>query len=566
MDSAKVETQNATEDINRDAETKPPVAPSNGSTNKNPKPRLKKALLKQFITLSEAHDAEEDMRAELQYALKRTKFYTYFEQRLDQIRQLVAFHCGLNPDQVQVPEIFENNALVWLHGTFNMCIPLRIKNPGPSLPSKLAFRVPLPYRVGEDAYPGNSEEKLRSETATYIWIEKNCPDIPIPKLRGFGMPNGLSFCDPSFVPLWDRAKFYIRRFVNLLLKRQSDMSNFVLQKRNVVLEHGYMLIDWIEYDDVQMLSNTFQLPHTDLQTENLYRSMSKIMISLAKVPQPRIGSWTINNDGRISLTNRPMFCHLNILENWYIPTDIPRNMTYTSADSFYLDLLAGHDNRLQHQANAAFNDDDARGQAADILLMRALLHKFTDRRLRDGPFVMQLTDMHCSNILVDKDWNIKHVIDLEWACSLPLETLLPPFWLTEEAIDTLTGDKYEKFKTQYERFVEVFEEEEMRVNAPLQLNGTALLRAAPMKTSLNEARFFYLWALQSPKGLFNVSRQHLHSMFDKVSRGTLIDAISPFWTPGMACFVKSKLDKYNQYLQDVFDIFNSEKSGKAYYV
>lgn len=59
--------------------------------------------------------------------------------------------------------------------------------------------------------------------------------------------------------------------------------------------------------------------------------------------------------------------------------------------------------------------------------MRALLHQYTNEELREGPFVMQLTDLHAPNIFVDRDWNIKHIIDLEWACALPLANLRPPF-------------------------------------------------------------------------------------------------------------------------------------------
>lgn len=36
------------------------------------------------------------------------------------------------------------------------------------------------------------EEKLRSEAATYIWMREHCPDVPVPMLRGFGVPGGLS--------------------------------------------------------------------------------------------------------------------------------------------------------------------------------------------------------------------------------------------------------------------------------------------------------------------------------------------------------------------------------------
>jgi deoxyribodipyrimidine photolyase-like uncharacterized protein len=83
--------------------------------------------------------------------------------------------------------------------------------------------------------------------------------------------------------------------------------------KSAFLDHGYTLVDWIENENQQMLSNVFNQAHTEAQTQNLYRSMARIFISLARVPQPRIGSWTIDNDGRLTLSNRPLFCHLQRL-------------------------------------------------------------------------------------------------------------------------------------------------------------------------------------------------------------------------------------------------------------
>ncbi|KAK2763188.1 hypothetical protein FQN54_009824 [Arachnomyces sp. PD_36] len=527
-----------------------------------------KPLLKRYITLSAAQAEEEDMRAELQYAKKKAEFYNAFADRQKEIQELVAFHCGLtNPDLVQVPEMFgKNNELVWVHGSFNMCIPVRL-NAGLSLPAKLGLRVPLPYKLGEETFPGNAEEKVRSEAATYIWVNENCPDVPIPKLRGFGVTGGLSalgeqFCQLRFAPLWQRLKWYFWRIVRPFYRsHELHVSQYVPRKRTALSEYSYILMDWIEDDTTQMLSDTFFSPHTDFQTENLYRDMSRIMISLAKIPQSRIGSWTVNNQGQISLTNRPMFCYLHQLENWSIPTDIPRGMTYASADSLYLDVLGCHDNRLRFQANAAFDEIDARLQAKDLVLMRALLHKFTNRCERDGPFIMQFTDMHQSNILVDKDWNIKHIIDLEWTCSLPLGFLRPPFWLTGMGVDEIEGPEYDRFKACYETFVEVFEQEEASSSSLLLNRGVPYSPATSIKTALKDGQYWYFSALHSPKGLFNIFRAHLEPMFDKVPKDTLREGISPFWTPGMTSFVDFKLNGYTRYLQEVHDVFNSNQSG-----
>lgn len=55
-------------------------------------------------------------------------------------------------------------------------------------------------------------------------------------------------------------------------------------------------------------------------------------------------------------------------------------------------------------------------------LLRVLSHKYIKRDLRDGPFPLQLTDLHVSNILVDEQWNVTGLIGLEWICALPSES------------------------------------------------------------------------------------------------------------------------------------------------
>jgi hypothetical protein len=237
-------------------------------------------------------------------------------------------------------------------------------------------------------------------------------------------------------------------------------------------------------------------------------------------------------------------------------------MTYTSADSFYLDLLAGHDNRLHHQPNAAFGDDDARSQATILLLMRAILHQFTHRDLSSGPFVMQLTDIHPRNIFVDTEWNIKHIIDLEWACSLPLENLLPPYWLTGKAVDQIEDKEYERFKASYKQFTDIFRQEE--INQPLSLDGNIHPRASIMYSALEGGYYWYLNALQTPKGLFNLFSAHLAPKYDKAPKGTLVGAVSNFWTLEMSSFVGVKMKDLNQYRQEVRDTFNSRRSGALY--
>jgi hypothetical protein len=148
-------------------------------------------LLKKTITLEEALDKDEDILHELSYPEKRLDFFYYLFQRRREIEAIVSFHLGVRKDVCKVAEEFRE----WVHGSFNACIPVYIDDPAKFHAKKVFIRFPLPYKVGELQHPGNAEEKLRCEVATYIWIQSNCPDVPIPCLRGFGFPRGRSVCD-----------------------------------------------------------------------------------------------------------------------------------------------------------------------------------------------------------------------------------------------------------------------------------------------------------------------------------------------------------------------------------
>jgi len=146
-------------------------------------------LLKKTITLDEALREDDNILQELSYPEKRLDFFYYLFQHRTEIEAIVSFHLGVSKDVCKAGEFKE-----WVHGSFNACIPVYIDDSTKFL-KKVFIRFPLPYKVGESQYPGNAEEKLRCEAATYIWMQSKCPDIPIPYLRGFGFPGGQTVCD-----------------------------------------------------------------------------------------------------------------------------------------------------------------------------------------------------------------------------------------------------------------------------------------------------------------------------------------------------------------------------------
>jgi len=113
-----------------------------------------------------------------------------------------------------------------------------------------------------------------------------------------------------------------------------------------------MLLGYVE--DGRMLSESWHtLRNDDNKRTSLVRDIARIMLSLAQVQFPRIGSLTIDDHAIVSLTNRPLTLQLHQLENEAIPTNIPRDLTYATTDAYVLDLLACHDSRIRHQPNSS---------------------------------------------------------------------------------------------------------------------------------------------------------------------------------------------------------------------
>ncbi len=367
---------------------------------------------------------------------------------------------------------------------------------------------------------------------------------------------------PENAPFSTRMIWHLRRAISSFLGSPIPC-RYISYSRPNILEHGYLIMDYIETSDAEMLSETWTnlCQSQDLRV-NLFRDLSRIILSLSQLPLPRIGSWTIDERGVLTLTNRPLIHQFQSLENEGIPTNIARTLTYTTADAYYIDLLACHDNRIRNQPNSIVDEKDGRAQMANLFTMRGLLPHFTSRDLRYGPFVFNLTDLHGSNIFVDCDWHIKYIIDLEWACSLPIEMLTPPYWITGRAVDELEGDELQTFEKAYQVFTDIFEEEEKNFSSTY---GSATYRTDIMRRGWKIGNFWYFHALKSPKGLFNLFRQHVQPIFESRRDNftphvdEFAQIVSPYWASDAREAVVAKLADKTKYEQKLRELF--EKSG-----
>ncbi|KAH8729162.1 hypothetical protein BGZ61DRAFT_529415 [Ilyonectria robusta] len=138
-------------------------------------------------------------------------------------------------------------------------------------------------KVGEASCPRNVDEKLRCEAATYIWLQQNCPDVPIPRLFGFGLPGSNSFTTVEREPYHKHVIWYIRRAVMRLFG--SPLTPYVPYSRCHLIDDGYLVLEHV--DNGNMLSESWETGRHDVKRRaNLFGHLSRIMLSLAKLPLP----------------------------------------------------------------------------------------------------------------------------------------------------------------------------------------------------------------------------------------------------------------------------------------
>ncbi|KAK2798474.1 hypothetical protein FQN50_008834 [Emmonsiellopsis sp. PD_5] len=497
------------------------------------------------VTYSWAKEEETNVLIALKDPRQTEKYLSHLRKHSDLVRRAAAHHLNLPPEKCET-DVPKN----WMLGSFNICIPILVCGR-----KEVLMRFPILHRVGESFRPGNADEKIRCEAGTYAWLDENCPSIPVPKLYGFALSTGQSFTAVENLPLLPRLYHYVRCRMLRLFGRTVP-SGYVRHQGPALdgLKAGYVLIQYLDKSKGTMLSCTWNDKRHDKDLRaNLFKGLTQIILKLAKVPVPRIGSFVINDDGFLVLSNRPLSLEIHQLEREEIPVDIPRGMTYCSVDSYVADTLSFHDSRLHHQPNAINDEFDGIFQATALATMRSVASHFFQRDLRRGPFIYMLNDLHQSNILVDEGWNVRYLIDLEWACSRPIEMLHPPHWLTGENVD-MDSTAAELFAPIHQEFTGALEQEEKRFHGD---NTTSLSEI--MNRGWETKMFWFSLALMTPTGPSQIFYNHIRQKIvgDDVDRVAFLTIMKHMWTQDMKAFIAKKLkdkDAYERKLQEEFDV------------
>lgn len=302
-----------------------------------------------------------------------------------------------------------------------------------------------------------------------------------------------------------------------------------------------------------MLSNTWEEHRNDpLRRQRLFQGMARLIISLACIPQPRIGSFEFQVDGTITLTNRPMPCCAVILENDGAARTMQRNETYTCTEPFVADMLTLHENSFLSNPNAIYDAEDCRGQMAAGALLRMLSHHYIKQERRNGPFHLQFTDLHASNIFVDENWNITCLIDLEWICALPAEMLAVPCWLTGRGIDEIVENELHEFDKVRQEFMNIFEEEEIKVAS----KHKPTLASIMYEGWKSEAVWFW-GCLTSTNAMLSLVEDHICPKFSPLS-SKAEEILSQYWCQNSAKVVERKVTDHEEYIKELEVLFSKQ--------
>ena len=116
------------------------------------------------VTYESAIQLEDNVILEASQAERTRLLHKHLWEQRQALSALAAHHLGLGRAKdrcvVQNPE-------AWIHGSFNVCVPVCVEGPPGRSVRKVLVRCPMGHKLANDRYPGTADEKLSCEAATY---------------------------------------------------------------------------------------------------------------------------------------------------------------------------------------------------------------------------------------------------------------------------------------------------------------------------------------------------------------------------------------------------------------
>ena len=144
---------------------------------------MERLTLNGEVTLQNAQQSVNNMLLQFDLPEREQEFLRYLVKSRDVVATAVAQQMNASyPPSCEVLPSSE-----WIKGSFNVCIPASVSD---HEIQRVIIRFPLPHKIGELHFPGNMDEKLVTEAATYAFLDENCPEVPKPRLLGYALSDG----------------------------------------------------------------------------------------------------------------------------------------------------------------------------------------------------------------------------------------------------------------------------------------------------------------------------------------------------------------------------------------
>lgn len=366
-------------------------------------------------------------------------------------------------------------------------------------------------------------------------------------------PSHEQYTHRRHLPFFRRCVFDIAHLFKKIVYRHLQTSGYARRSGHTAVTHPYMILEYITPNTGRMLSDTWKnLRHDSAKRGNLFRGLSRIMLSLARLPHCRLGSLRFNDNGCVSISTRPLVCANMIFESEGAPKVV--QSTYQSTYTFVSDMLKFRDKAFMSQPNAVCDEEDCRLQMSHAVTLRSVMPSLVDAHY-DGPFVLQHPDLHASNIFVDEDWNITAIIDMEFVCALPPQMLGVPYWLSVDYIDDV-ADNAEKYLETYEAFTRTLAEEQRHIQPRHSINIVTEIQKA-----WSSGAYWFYHCLTSINAMPSIVEDHIYPKFGyNASLGEqreFMKALSQFWADDAAYWIEKKFRDKQQYDIDMQAHFES---------
>ncbi|POR37843.1 Uncharacterized protein TPAR_01976 [Tolypocladium paradoxum] len=263
-------------------------------------------------------------------------------------------------------------------GSFNVCFFVEFDQGGP----KWIVRVPIEPALD------NPWDKLLSEVTTIQYLERNTR-IPVPHVRAYGR-------DAKLIKTSAGTQMFL--IADLIPGEPLDKKHLIEAKE----EHR----------------------------RNFYSQLIDILTELRKLEFPLIGSLMPNPNGSPHPVLGP------IISMSAATLRLPPHPTLASAKNYMryqFSLISGFFSPPVRDHTV----DDIKQEVFALHGMERIFHQVIDPQLDEGPFVLNHLDLRSPNTIVDKNLQIRGIIDWEFTSTVPRQVFTPPSWITgHDSIET----------------------------------------------------------------------------------------------------------------------------------